>query len=304
MLIYTLQKGSGYMALRLRYIPPDINEDIKFGKVVPTKAIPWIVGIAIAAVLISFLIPSPLIRIPFFLGVTCVGTGIFIFDLPLYVQKLKRYLKERKKINSLDAFSGIAEYGSVSKTKDKGEEMFLEYFAEPWEVCPDAQKELRAREFAENVLSAINMGVEISIFAVSTSENTGALERRLEQLGDLPPGLRELEYERIEYHYHLSRQASSTHYYLRFRKEDTAGMRISEEDDEQVEHVQDAITFEGTILGGDTIREVQGIHLTPDVKLSRGRRERRKDHEKKTVRKGNRKDSGKKGKSQNTGDQK
>ena len=253
------------MALKLRYIPRDIKEDIKIGGILPLGALPWIIGTFLIGILYAFVAGTSgfLIKILIsFLPPTVIFI-VSVFDLH---KKLIRWLDfnySKRKIQTLEDVCNIEEYNTICKTKNKYRKMFLECSVDPWEVCPDSIKEQRAKVFSEQVFSALKDRTQVNVYAVSAPESTEQLDERYNRLMSLSDGLREIEDERIALHYHISRKASSTKYYI------SVGMPDHDEDISDV-----AALFEenAVVIGGDIIQEVVKSHLTPGAKMCRGKK--------------------------------
>lgn len=252
------------MSLRKRHIPYDILEDIKLGKVLPIKGIYWTIGNGVLSIFLSFFIPSPLFKLIVVLGALIGTFTIFAFDIPGNIKKFKSFRKAKKKTKSIYDFSGIDKIGTISKGKKK-EIVFLESEkVEPWEVCPDNEKESRALKFSEDIMTAVNMGVDVSIYATCSSEDTKQLENRLKWLDRLSGGIKELENDRIEHHYKLSKFAIDTNYITRIDRD------LDKTNDDEIENIEDALIFDGVVMGEDLIKEYINNHLTPDSRLKRG----------------------------------
>lgn len=251
--------------LRMRNVPADILEDIKIGKILTITGLIFVIASIVISIIMSFIIiPFPLFRVFFVLGVGFFTTLIMAADLPGYLRKLKRFRNDKKKITSLDQLNNIEEYGPIVKNKDKSEAVYIDYSVDPWEVSPDQDKERRAMEFAQRVFSAVSMGTEVTVFSTCSSEKTTLLEKRLQRLSEFPKGIREIESARIEHHYNLSKYASKTNYTIRILK------RPDAQAEEEIDEIQDAIVFDGICLGGGSIKERSNIQLTPDSNVKRG----------------------------------
>lgn len=251
--------------LRPRNIPADILEDIKIGKILTIKGLICVIVAIVISVILSFIIiPFPLFRVFFVLGVGFFGTIIMTADLPGYLRKLKRFRRDKKRITSLDQLNNIEEYGAIVKNKDGSETVYIEYAVDPWEVSPDENKESRAMEFAQKVFAAVSMGTEVSIFSTCSSEKSNLLEKRLEKLSKFPEGIRKIESARIEHHYNLSKHASKTNYTIRILK------REDVDAEEEIDEIQDAMVFDGACLGSGSIKAKIRTQLTPDSSIKRG----------------------------------
>lgn len=272
--------------LRERYIPKDILEDIKLGKMLPLKNLKWYILTLFVAVVVSFLIPSSFIRVIIVVIAAVGGFIVFSIDIPRLYRNYRKYKKDKEEIKTIDQYLNLKEIGSVSKTKDESEIVFIEKEVEPWEVSPSNEKESRAVEFSQNVMSALDMGTEVTFFGTCSAENTKTLEMRLENLANLKDGVKELEANRIEYHYNLSKHASHSTYRIRIRKDAKKDI---------IDDISEAIVFKGTVLGKDAVEDYLKNQLIPDAVLKRGK-DRLKEALEKISRKRNRRNEKKIGK--------
>ena len=124
-------------------------------------------------------------------------------------------------------------------------------------------KTITSNFIEESGFSALKDRTQVNVYAVSAPESTEQLDERYNRLALLPDGLREIEDERIALHYHISRKASSTKYYI------SVGMPDHDQDISDV-----AALFEenAVVIGGDIIQEVVNSHLTPGAKMCRGKK--------------------------------
>ncbi|WP_202707695.1 hypothetical protein [Sporosalibacterium faouarense] len=252
------------MALRERFVSADIQEDIKIMKVFPMGALKWLIAVFIISIIVSFIFFGPIMRIVFVIGSSFMTVFIFSADIPNQTRKVKSYFSSKHKIKNFNSVIGIDEFDAISK-KDSKEMVFLEYEVEPWEVSEEGTKEAKARKFAQDVMAAVSLGGEVSIYATCSSEDTNVLERRLENLENLSGGVKKLENNRIEHHYKLSRFASKTKYKIRIERDTKKNI------EEEVEDIGEMISFDGQVIGGDSVKEYIKNQLTPDSKIKRGK---------------------------------
>ncbi|WP_313559163.1 hypothetical protein [Ruminiclostridium cellobioparum] len=250
------------MALRPRYMPSDIKEDIKIAGILPIDALPWIIGSFLLGILYAF-ISSTGFLVKIFIAFVPPVLIFIVAAFDVY-NKLIRWLDfnySKSKIKTLNDMSNIDEYNTICRTKNKYDKMFLECSVDPWEVCPDTIKEQRANNFSEEVFSALKDKAQVNIYAVSAPESTEQLDERFERLGSYPEGLREIEDARIAYHYHISRKASSTKYLI------SVGMRGQDD----LSDVASLFEENAVVIGGDIVEDTVNSHLTPDAKIHRGK---------------------------------
>lgn len=165
--------------LRERYIPADIREDIKLGKVISLKSIIYFFVALIVCLLLSFLIEFWLLKLIFTFGIPIIVMLIVNYDAFGVIKKLILFNKHCSKIKNLNDLSTLSNFDNdVIETKD-GEIVFLETSVSPWEVCPDSKKEDRANNFSYNVFSVLGMEAEMSVFGICSAEDTTQLEERL-----------------------------------------------------------------------------------------------------------------------------
>lgn len=253
------------MSLRSRFIPRDIMEDIKIGGILSLDAVPWIVGTFLIGILYAFVSGGSgfLIKIIVsFLPPALIFT-VSVFELHMKLIRWLDFNYYKQKAKTLEDICNIEEYSTICKTKNKYRKMYLECSVDPWEVCPDSIKEQLAQVFSEQVFSALKDNAQVNVFAVSAPESTEQLDERYNRLSLLPEGLREIEDERIALHYHISRKASSTKYYI------SVGMRGQDSDD--ISDEADLFQENAAVIGGDIVQEVVNVHLTPGAKMCRGK---------------------------------
>ncbi|MTI53805.1 hypothetical protein [Geosporobacter ferrireducens] len=260
------------MGLRNRYMPADIREDVKLGKLVPITSLPWILGVLVISIIAALIIRNPFIGVLLVILSFFMTTGFFVLEVPKYRRTKNSYKKAKKKINDLMQLSSITAYGSVCKLKNKAEAVIMEYAADPWEVCETDKQDKRADIFSQDVFSILKAGGEVSIYRICTAEDTASLERRYARLKDLPEGSRELENARIEHHYKESRKAKKTRHIIRIVKRESTA-----KGDEEELTLQDILgPFEGensVYLGAEAIKELETWQLTPNAKVERGEQE-------------------------------
>ncbi|WP_010681004.1 TraG/VirB4 family ATPase [Acetivibrio cellulolyticus] len=244
--------------LRERYIPADIREDIKLGKVVSLKSIIYFFIALIICLLLSFAIEYWLLKLIFTFGIPIIVMLVVNYDAPGAIKKLVLFKTHCSMIKSLNDLCTISSFDDVIQTKDS-EIVFLETSVPPWEVCPDSKKEYRANNFSYNVFSLLGMGAEMSVFGICSAEDTTQLEERLKALDSLNRGVKDLENERIEHHYNLSKSAKSVKYLIRLK----------------ANAIKDALEIfdenEVTVIGGDLVEEYAKSHLIPGLKKVRGK---------------------------------
>ncbi|RCX10423.1 hypothetical protein DFR58_12915 [Anaerobacterium chartisolvens] len=250
------------MALRQRYIPPDIREDIKIGGILPIDGLWWIIGSFLLGLMLAF---GMKLNIAVSLIVVFILPAalflIFVLDAYNRVVKCIDFSLTEKKLRELSELCGIQKFDTICRTKSNMHRIFLEADADPWEVCPDAIKEQKANVFSQQVFSVLKTGGTVSVHATSAPESTKQLEERYARLGTYPEGLKDLEDARIAVHYRISRRASSARYIV------SIGMRDSEE----VSDAAAAFEENAVVIGGDMAEEAVNSHLTPGAKVSRGR---------------------------------
>lgn len=251
------------MALRPRYVPANPYEDVKFGKFFPAEALPWSLGGIILGVVLALLLPvHPVLRIvlgflPLIAVIVC-----FAMDLPGFIRRKINIFTTKRNCSSLEDLFNINNFDSVNDNKDNTKSVIMEYYKIPtWEVITDVEKDRRADSFAQDILEVITNGSDISIHGICTGENLQALERRLNNLQNLPDSLRELENARIERHYKIAKNAETTRYYI----------KITDKNSEKALDSSEIFENSAVILDGEAARKVCLSQLTPNAKKKRGK---------------------------------
>lgn len=255
--------------MNAKYIPTDVREDIKVGKIFTLNTLlATFIVMFIVLILAVFLPVGPIAKILIFFLPTLLTLGIFTAEVPKHLKNFIEYLNKRNSLSELDELSNIEEFGTKSTLSTGDESVYLEIKEAPWEICPDKQKERRAQEFAADVVSMLVDGATVSLYGTCTGESTKHLEDRYKKLSELPEGLRNLENRRIEHHYKISKQAQCTKY----------TMQVARPVNEQ-EGIEEIITTPGTYLGEDIIQELVNNQLTPSAFVQRGGEDEQEDIE-------------------------
>ncbi len=260
-------KGVDTKLLRQRYIPPDIWEDVKLGKFLPVKALPWLGGGFIFGIILALALPiNPILKI--LLVFLPMGAMLIVYwlNLPDYIVKVYNYRKangffKAKKV-TLEDLINIDTYGTICENKDKTVSGYIEcQNVAPWEVLQYAERDRKGDMFGEQVFTSTKNDVSLSVYGICKGEDISILEERLKNSKQLPEALRALEDKRIERHYRIARNASVTKYYI----------SVTGSDQEQVMDVIENVEEYGPLLGGDIVKKLVETHLTPNAKIKRGK---------------------------------
>lgn len=244
--------------VRERYIPADIREDIKIGKVLSLKSVLSFFTALLICLITSFLVEYWLLKLVYVFGIPISIMFIINFDIIGNIRKVITFKVDTSRIKKLEDLSRIKKFDDVIETEDGKSIVFLETSVPPWEVCPDVKKEERANEFSQNVFSVLGTDAEISVFGTCSAEDTSQLEERLKALEKLAVGVRELENERIEHHYSLSKAAKSVKYIIRLKAKN-------------IKDALDIFDDDVTVLGGEIVEEYAKNHLIPGLRKVRGK---------------------------------
>lgn len=248
-------------SVELRYIPPDIREDTKIGKIVSIKAlvitgIVLFIGIAVA---LTAYRNRPIMVIMVTGLPTLLTLIIMVLELPTWTRRIITYIKDQLQLKDLESRNHIEKYGAVCHLKNKEEAVFLEVTADPWGICPGDTREQRLQDFSEDVFSTVDEKGKVHINIQCTEDDTKDLERRYKKLYTYPEGLKELERDRIDHHYKLAKDAR------RF----TYTVRVDHKKDKE-KTIGDRTYMDGEYIGGAFIEDYINKHLTPDAPLERG----------------------------------
>jgi len=241
--------------MRQRYIPYDIREDVKIAKIIPVNIMLTSVAIITGVFLIQMFAAAIGLKIKF-LTIIALYSASFIYliigtlDIPGLIKKRADYNAKSRKAKYLEDII-------ASNKKPKA---YYAVTVPPWESAPDGDKETRANGFARECMSMLADGASIAIYGVCKAESTAILETRAQKAALLPPGLKQIEQERINYHYAISKNATITEYYS----------VVSVPPDKQSEGVEPPDKFISAYQMGDEMIDELRNHLTPGVKMKRG----------------------------------
>lgn len=248
-----------------RYIPPNIWEDAKFYKIVPAYSLYYAAASIIIGLVVFFFYfrSRPIIGVIILLIVPIMIIVICSLEIPKKLVRHVGFKVAARMNNTLEDICKIkdSEDSETIFQNSKRKFIVLENKVYPWEYCPTKDK--RAEQFAEEVFNLVKGNTWVSFYGICAPEGTEQLEKRYDELSNLPPILRQIENERINEHFSISKSATATTYFTRIsvhtgvEDEDLLDLRKSISDSE--------------IIGGSTIKTLAASHLIIGAKEKRGK---------------------------------